>query len=202
MDFIQRRDCSTLLGRHRREPGLRLGRCALQSLIVHDPLRGGISLPSTDLDALISSLQQAETSAGANYGISTSAAALGWHRVSSKSKTIVVILVALSSSGHSASSLNQAAVSASSSSAATVCAGAVASPPTVDVRVKGLPNSHYIRCTRSPTGVYLDGVTTARANIFAMLISSTATMSKSDLEAIAIRQFKTLPTQPVTAGIT
>jgi len=176
------------------------GSAPLQQLIVHDPFTNGVPLPTSVLNSLVFSLYEQEQGALTQLGGSSSVAAYGWHEPGAQKRSVVVVLVGLSDPKLSSRNLTEQAVVAAQSAAATICAGAIASPPKIDQKVRGIPNSHYIRCPKAGKNVYLDGVTTARSNILVMIISSLETMPRSKLLTIAKRQYEVLPPLGLPSG--
>jgi hypothetical protein len=169
------------------------GNPSLQAEIVGDPLSHGVSLGSGFLDPFSAGLQKAASSAGAASGVSVSAAALGWTEPGTKPKHLfVVALSALDWPGQRVTTIDKQAALAAKAAAATTCAGELGSPPKIDVSVRGIPNSHFFECDRAPDGSVLDGVTTSRQNVFAMVISHTKAMTKTNLESLALKQYRRL----------
>jgi hypothetical protein len=166
------------------------GNSSLQAEIVRDPLSHGVALGSGYLSQLVSGMQRAEDNA-VGAAASVSVAALGWAEPNHKSESLIVALNALSWPGHTASDIEQNAALAAKSAAATVCAGALGSPPKVDTPVSKIPNSHFFQCDRGPNGV-IRGLTTARDNVFALLLSNSSTLSRKQLEKIGLRQYRAL----------
>jgi hypothetical protein len=171
------------------------GNPSLQAEIVGDPLNHGVSLGSGFLDPFASGIQKAETEAVSGSGASITVAALGWTQTATKPrKLFVVALSAVNWPGQNTSTVDQQTALAAKAAAATTCAGELGSPPKVDVTVRGIPNSHYFQCDRAPDGSVLEGITTARQNVFALAITDTAALSKAKLEAIGLKQYRRLHT--------
>jgi len=169
------------------------GSAPLQQLIVHDPLMHGVPLPTSSLNSLVFGLYEYEKTAMTQMGGSASVAAYGWHEPNASRKLVVVVLVGLSDPRLNSRDMSKQTALAAQSAAATICAGAIATPPKLDEKVRGIPNSHYIQCPKAPKNVVLDGVTTSRSNIFVMILSSLETMSRSRLQLLAKRQYDDLP---------
>jgi hypothetical protein len=112
--------------------------------------------------------------------------ALGWTDTAAKPKrSFIVALSALDWPNMDGPEVDQQTALAAQSAAATTCVGELGSPPKVDVTVHAIPNSHYFECRRAPDGSVLEGITTSREHVFAVLITDTVALSKRTLEAVS-----------------
>ncbi|HEV3312357.1 MAG TPA: hypothetical protein VG815_17745, partial [Chloroflexota bacterium] len=169
------------------------GNPSLQAEIVSDPLSHSAPLSAEFLSQFTSALQSAESTAATESGGSALVAALGWTVTTAKPKrSFIVALSALDWPKMNSSEVDQQTALAAKSAAATTCAGELGSPPKVDVTVRGIPNSHYFECGRAPDGSVLEGITTSRANVFAVIITDTVALSKRKLEAVSLKQYHAL----------
>jgi hypothetical protein len=161
--------------------------------IVGDPLVHGVPLASDVLGPFTSGLEKVETNATAGTAVSASVAALGWTEASAKpKKSFVVALISYNWPGQSASAIAHQTALAAKAAAASTCVGELASPPKVDEAVREIPNSHFFECGRAPNGSVLDGLTTSRGDVFAELLSDTASISKGKLVAVGLKQYRAL----------
>jgi hypothetical protein len=174
-------------------PASAAGNAGLQAEIVSDPLSHGAPLSSSLLGQFTSAIQSAESNAATESGGSASVAALGWTVTTAKPKrSFIVALSALDWPNMSSSQVDRQTALAAKSAAATTCAGELGSPPKVDVTVRSIPNSHYFECGRASDGSVLEGITTSRANVFAVIITDTVALSKHKLEAVTLKQYHAL----------
>ena len=172
----------------------------LDAYIVSDPLAHAISAPAAQLDASASGLAGIEKSAAAASGMTTATAIEGWHRTGVTTKAVVVELVAINGPNQSQTQIATQANAAASAALGTFCSGATASDPLVYERVSQVPHSGFVECAVSPDGLHAEAITMARANIFSMIISSSATVSRSKLVSIALKQYRQLPTHDYFTG--
>jgi hypothetical protein len=174
------------------------GNVSLQAEIPADPLHHGVPLNSAALDEIVEKLQAGESQAGT--GATVSVAALGWSEPHSTKKTLLVTLSAISWPGQSVSEVDRQAALAAKSAAATICAGAIGSPPKVDVPLPRIPHSYFIECDRASNGAVIDGLTMARDNVFAVMASTASVFSRSDLQAFGLREYRVLHTPEPSLG--
>jgi hypothetical protein len=174
------------------------GNASLQAEIPGDPLPHGVPLNSVALDEIVAKLQAAESQAGT--GATVSVAALGWSEPHSTKKSLLVTLSAVTWPGQSSSAVARQAALAAASAAATICAGAIGSPPKVDVSLPRIPHSHFIECHRASNGAVIDGLTMARDNVFVIMASSASVFSRSEFQTFGLREYRVLHTPEPSLG--
>jgi hypothetical protein len=176
------------------------GNAALDGHIISDPFAGGVAISSADLTTLANRLQSVESSVTSGSDAKAAVAAEGWHRPSSGNLQLIVALIAISDPTLSSSSLITQAGLAARSAASTVCSGATGDLPASDEPVSPIPNSHYVVCKPSSTGVTAVAISTSRSNVFALIFSTEATVTRSQLTAIALRQYDAMSTDETSTS--
>jgi hypothetical protein len=157
--------------------------------LIHDPIANGMALPSSVLTSYYTSFVQQENASIQGSGISEAVAVTGWRAKHSTTQLMIVTLIAISAAGKSTSDLNALAVQTAASAGKNVCNGASKSGPALDVPIPRLPNSSYVRCQTSTSGTVVVATATVRANVVAVLVTSSATLSRSALTTATRQQY-------------
>jgi hypothetical protein len=173
---------------------------SLEGRIVSDPFAGGVAASSAKLSSLASGMQEAMRSAAGKYGATTATAAKGWYRAGSNTQFVFVVLVALNIPQQTASQLATQADAAASAEAGTFCSGASGAAPLAFSRVSRVPHGAFVKCSRSPDGLNAEAITTARANVFAMMITTESTVARSKLISLTLAQYRKLSSHDTFIG--
>jgi hypothetical protein len=173
---------------------------SLERLIMSDPFPSGVAASPAKLSSLASGMQEAMQGAAGKYGATTATAAEGWYRGGSKTRFVFVVLVALNIPNQTASQLATQADAAASAEAGTFCSGASAAAPLVFSRVSRVPHGAFVKCSRSPSGINAEAITTARANVFAMVIATSSTVAQSKLTSLALVEYRKLSSHDTFIG--
>lgn len=173
---------------------------SLEGQIISDPFPGGVAASSAKLSSLASGMQEAMQSAAGKTGTTTATAAEGWHRAGSNSRFVFVVLAALNIPKQTASQLATQADAAASAAAGTFCSGASGAAPLAFSRVSQVPHGAFVKCSRSPDGLNAEAITTARANVFALVITTSSTVAHSKLISLALAQYRKLKSHDTFIG--
>ncbi len=169
-------------------PASGAGNAALNAEIITNPVPGLVSVPQSQVTTLVSQLQASETTELKGFGYGATVAAEEWRRPGS-AQALFVYLIAVTAPAKDSSGLTVVADQAASSAATSFCSGAANAPPVVRVAVAGIAHSHYVVCQRSPNGVVAEAVTEAKANVLAVISGTKEALGRTQLEAVARRQF-------------
>ena len=177
-------------------PASGAGNAGLSAEIIANPVPGLVSVPQRQVATLVSQLQASETTELKGLGYGATVAAEEWRRPAAPAQDVYVYLVAISAPAKGSSPLSAVADQASSSASTSFCTGAANSPPVMRVAVAHIGDSHFVVCQRSPNGVIAEAVTAAKANILLVVGGTEETLGRARLEAIALRQYRALPSTP------
>lgn len=165
------------------------GNASLGRHLIGDPIPHGTTLPSSFLTPYYTQFVNAENSVTATTGVATTIAVNGWRIKKSTRQLMIVTLIAITGTGKSASYLSAVADGAAASSVKSACSGASGVAPSLDEPVPNIPNSSYVRCHPGSNGTVVIAMATARANVFAILATTSTTLSQSALTAATRHQY-------------
>jgi hypothetical protein len=174
-------------------PAAAAGNAALAQHIIADPIPGGVSASQADTQDYVNYIDGIETAATASLGVSVQVAARAWFEGGNKTVFVIVTLVALHQTGRSTKATNQQAATAAKAASNSFCPGVTGSVAFLNKPVVNIPNSHYAMCD-NVKGDVAETITTARANVFAFIESNLHSVTPSQFEAMALRQYNALPT--------
>jgi hypothetical protein len=162
-------------------------------LIIHDPVAHGQQIPASAANSSATGLLQAIGVFPPHDGFSIAAA--GWtYGPSSAASSLQILLISLARPGKSKSYLDQRTALGAQVLASAICPyvlGPNQKGPSAIEHMPGIGNGHYFQCDPAQ-GDALNGMTLVRGHVFALLLSTTKTFSKSGIEAIARRQYASL----------
>jgi hypothetical protein len=166
----------------------------LQSLIIHDPVAHGQQIPASAANSDATDLLQGIGVFPPHKGVSF--AATGWtYGPSSGASSLLIVLISLARPGKSESYLDKWSALDAQYLASDLCYEVLGpnqnGPSAHRATAPGIGNGHYFQCDPSQ-GDAQNGMTLARGHVFALLLSTTKTFSKSVIEAIARRQYASL----------
>ncbi|HEY1828509.1 MAG TPA: hypothetical protein VGF87_10830 [Acidimicrobiales bacterium] len=172
-------------------PAGAVGDTGLSRFIVGNPIAGWQDEPLSNDNAIVSYLDGLEGDSIVPKGGAAVNAVQGWRDPSNHADYVVVALVALRGSGSSGLDPN-VALQGAVSALASLCAG-VASETTVHAStVTGVTGSHTLTCTaRGGLQPYAAGF--ARANVMALVISTTTSVTPAQLSSLVTSQYGALP---------
>lgn len=168
--------------------------------VISDPFVRGIAASPVGLTTSASGIAAAERNGLRGTGTTVSTAAEGWHQRGSRTRFVVILLSALDVPGETPAQLAQQAGAAASAAGGTFCSGASGSAPLAYNKVDQVPNSGFVECSKSPNGLQAEAITTARSNVFAMVVTSSGTFTRSALVSMALRQYRKLPSTDTFTG--
>jgi hypothetical protein len=168
-----------------------LGDPRLDYEIITSPVPGWEPASAAKVRPLVTSLARVETAAASGYGGSAAVAGQGWDDPTQPKSSVLIALIGVSASGASASTLDQQVGRGAAVAADTFCEGATARPPVSETVVLSIPGSHHVQCGTAPNGSTLSAVTFGKANVLAIIF--TTSLSVDSLDAIAHRQYLGLP---------
>jgi hypothetical protein len=173
--------------------GAATGDAALQRHLIRDPLSRAVALTPSTLSAYYTSVSNAENTATAGTGVTIAVAVNGWHIAHNTQRVFIDTLIAVTGAGKPSSLLDSVASLAAAAAAKSTCQGASGAAPTLDVPVAHVPNSSYVLCKPNSSGTVVAAITTARANVVAILATSNSTMTRNALIAATKKQYSALP---------
>ncbi|HEY1831439.1 MAG TPA: hypothetical protein VGG38_14485 [Acidimicrobiales bacterium] len=173
------------------------GNPSLATRIISDPFPHGVREPASYVNGYVAELQQVENAIAKDLnGASVSVAAEGWQASRGSKRGVLVSLIALQQQGVSKSALDNELALGANASAVSFCTASTGLTPFLERPVATIPNSHFAVCGPvKGTGTIPETITTWRANVIALIQTSSATFTGSQIENMALRQYDELGTK-------
>jgi hypothetical protein len=165
------------------------GNAALSRVIIANPQPGWKLLTKAQLNSYVSGINKAVASELSASDGSVATSANGW-RTKDSQKFVLVTLMAVAVKGLTGAPLAQQAQDAAGSAAVSFCSGATNASPQSNVALPAISGSHDATCAATSDGTVLQVITWSKANVVAMLITTTDSESASRFSSIAQAQYK------------
>jgi hypothetical protein len=170
------------------------GNASLTAHIISDPFPHGVREPASYVNGYVAGLQQVENSIAKDLnGASVAVAAEGWQASRGSKRGVLISLISLQQQGVSTSTLDNELALGANASAVSFCTASTGLTPFLERPVATIPNSHFAVCAPvKGSGTIPETITTWRANVIALIQTSSATFNGSKVEDIVLHQYDEL----------
>jgi hypothetical protein len=169
------------------------GNAGLSKLIIPNPVPGWESEPAQSLDRVVAELNTLQAQYIEPQGGRAINAVAGWHDPANPARNVVIVLLALGFHGQSAASVNAQARQGALAALTSQCAGVATQSSVQAATIPQIPTSHTLTCTLIKDGTQPLAAGWAKGDMFALVITTQASMNAEQLTLIAATQYLAMP---------